>query len=584
VASNTVRQAANNGTFRTKNKADLAYRQAPLFTPSCLQPMGALERKGVIYTKPWVVEFLLDLAGYCPDRNLVDCLAVEPAAGEGAFLISMAERLVRSCQRQKRSLEDCKGSLIAFELDERSAVTARRAVAGALKSIDLQKKVAEELACSWIRAGDYLFEAFNLPQADFVIGNPPYVRLEDIPDIVANLYRQSYPTMRGRADIYVGFYEAGLRSLKEQGVCAFICADRWMLNQYGAELRSFVTSKFAVEAIIEMHQADAFEDDVSAYPAITVIRRNRQRKAVVARAESEAEMAGGAALAEMVKGALSSRKKTPGLSLGVVKGWFKDSEPWPCSSPARLALLRRLEETFSPLETDDGATKVGIGVATGLDQVFITKDSNLVESSRLLPLALAKDTLSGYMKWSGHYLVDPWDRDGLVDLEKYPKLRAYFHGHAELVQKRNTAERNPGGWYRTIDRVNHALTKTPKLYIPDIKDEFNPVLDRGETYPHHNLYFVLSDAWDLEALGGILLSAVGQFFIECYGVRMRGGYLRFQAQYLRRIRVPDPISITSRQRESLLKAFRERDRALATQMALAIYQIKPSEMEILLEH
>ena len=178
-----------------------------------------------------------------------------------------------------------------------------------------------------------------------------------------------------------------------------------------------------------------------------------------------------------------------------------------------MALLRRLEETFPPLETGDGTTKVGIGVATGLDHVFITKDSNLVEPSRLLPLALAKDTLSGQMKWSGHYLIDPWDSDGLVDLERYPRLRAYFQQHAELVQRRNTAKKNPHGWYRTIDRVTHALTKKPKLYIPDIKDDFNPVLDRGETYPHHNLYFVSSEAWDLEVLGGILLSAVGQFFI-----------------------------------------------------------------------
>ena len=584
MASGTTRRAASGSTVATRSKAGVAYRQAPLFVPCYPQPLESLEPKGVVYTKPWVVEFLLDLAGYHADQNLVDRLAVEPAAGEGAFLIRMAERLVRSCQRQGRSLEDCKGSLIAFELDERSAATARRIVANALKSIDVQSNVAEELTSSWIRAGDYLFEAFDLPRADFVIGNPPYVRLEDIPDEVANLYRQSYPTMRGRADIYVGFYEAGLRSLKEQGVCAFICADRWMLNQYGAELRSFVTSNFAVEAIIEMHQADAFEADVSAYPAITVIRRNRQRKAVVARAEPEAERAGGAALAEAVKGALTGRKATPGLSLAVVKSWFTDSDPWPCSSPARMALLRRLEETFGPLETGDGTTKVGIGVATGLDHVFITKDSNLVEPSRLLPLALAKDTLSGHMKWSGHYLVDPWDTDGLVDLERYPRLRAYFQQHAELVQRRNTAKKNPDGWYRTIDRVTHALTKKPKLYIPDIKDEFNPVLDRGESYPHHNLYFVSSEAWDLEVLGGILLSAVGQFFIECYGVRMRGGYLRFQAQYLRRIRVPDPGSIARKQRDRLAKAFRERDRSLATQMSLEIYQIKLSEMETLLEH
>ena len=70
----------------------------------------------------------------------------------------------------------------------------------------------------------------------------------------------------------------------------------------------------------------------------------------------------------------------------------------------------------------------------------------------------------------------------------------------------------------------------------------DPVLDRGETYPHHNLYFIQSDEWDLEVLGGLLMSAVGQFFVESYGVRMRGGYWRFQAQYLRRIRVPESES------------------------------------------
>ena len=72
----------------------------------------------------------------------------------------------------------------------------------------------------------------------------------------------------------------------------------------------------------------------------------------------------------------------------------------------------------------------------------------------------------------------------------------------------------------------------------------NPVLDRGETYPHHNLYYLTSKVWDLEVLGGLLLSRVAQLFIQAYCVRMRGGTLRFQAQYLRRIRVPDPASMS----------------------------------------
>ena len=107
----------------------------------------------------------------------------------------------------------------------------------------------------------------------------------------------------------------------------------------------------------------------------------------------------------------------------------------------------------------------------------------------------------------------------------------------------------PRDWYRTIDRVNHDLTGQPKLYFPDMKLTSNPVLDRGETYPHHNLYYLTSQAWDLEVLGGLLLSRVAQLFIEAYCVKMRGGTLRFQAQYLRRIRVPDPASLSEDVRE-----------------------------------
>ena len=62
--------------------------------------------KGVVYTKPWVVELMLDLAGYGEKSNLVDCLAIEPSAGDGAFLVLMVERLVSSCRRQGRPL-DC---------------------------------------------------------------------------------------------------------------------------------------------------------------------------------------------------------------------------------------------------------------------------------------------------------------------------------------------------------------------------------------------------------------------------------------------------------------------------------------------
>lgn len=528
---------------------------------------------------------LLDLAGYVPTANLVDAIAVEPSAGQGAFLGPMIERLLASCKRRGRDITDCERALVAYELDEKSAKRARDFVCELLEHKEVNKHVANRLADYWVRCSDYLFEDWGL-EADFVIGNPPYVRLEDMPDTSAALYRQAYATMRGRADLYVAFFEAALRQLRPGGVCAFICADRWMRNQYGAELRRLVTSGYSVDFLIEMHDANAFEDEVDAYPAVTVIRRSRQGSAVVASANPDVERAHSSQLSGSLLTLAANRdtKLPAGLTAAAVNTWFKGSDPWPCRTPAQLALLRRLEEQFALLESEKTQTRVGIGVATGNDQIFITTDSSVVEESRLLKLALVEDIQSGRLQWSGHYLIDPWERDGLVDLKRVPKLASYLHRHASTIKRRNVASRNPHAWFRTIDRVNHGLIKKPKLYIADIKNELSPVLDGGETYPHHNLYFVQSDMWDLEVLGGLLLSQVGQFFVESYGVRMRGGYLRFQAQYLRRIRVPEISAVTDKHRCELREAFRTRDKARATRAALEVYGISPTDMEQALEY
>ncbi len=418
-------------------------------------------------------------------------------------------------------------------------------------------------------------DAPKLPHADFVIGNPPYIRPEDLDAKTMARYRGLYKTMVARADLYVAFYEAALKQLKPGGVCAYICADRWMLNQYGAELRRLVTSGFGVEAVIEMHQADAFELEVSAYPAITVIRRGPQGMAVVASAGQGAEVAGGTQIARALQATSADivlpAPQPPTLRATRIESWFERDQPWPCTSPERLSLLKRLEAEFYPLESQGTGTKVGIGVATGADDIYITTDGASVESERLLPLAMAYDLVKGQLAWSGHYLVNPWDGPGLVDLDKYPRLKAYLEEHGDRLRARHTAKKSDRGWYGTIDKVDPSLLSRPKLYIADIRSQLDPVLDSGQTYPHHNLYFVASAGWDLEILGGLLLSDVGQFFVECYGVRMRGGYFRFQAQYLRRIRVPRPHDLTGSQRDGLVLAFRTRDRQLATEVALGVY-------------
>jgi len=537
---------------------------------------------GVVYTKPWVAEFVLDLSGYTAAENLVDVVAVEPSCGTGEFLEPMIRRLSASCRRQGRPLMDCAASLRAFELDPVNVEKSRERATSVLGACGWDASEAREIAEGWVRRADFLLEpTAEVARADrgvdFVIGNPPYVRLESIDPNLASTYRRRYGSMAGRADLYIGFYDRALNSLKPGGVCSYICADRWMLNQYGARLRKLITSGFAVEAVVDMHDADAFHDDVLAYPAITVMRRAKQGRALVARAKRGFD---GRSAGALVDAASHARCGAPDqgvwqdASCVVVDEWFAGSDPWPCVSPERLRLLKYLEANFPPLQDPATATRVGIGVATGADKIFLTKDQNLVEKDRLLPIALAKDTLTGTLQWSGHYLVNPWDEFGtLVDLRHFPRLRKYFEENLAILKQRNVAKRNLYHWYRTIDKVHHALLPTSKLLIPDIKSVAHPVLDDGVLYPHHNLYYVVSDTWDLKVLGGILLSRLGQFFVECYAVRMQGGYLRFQAQYLRRIRVPRPETLNPELMRALSDAFDSRDVEAANEAAFAAFGI-----------
>ncbi len=322
-----------------------------------LSPLGRAhirEKNGVVYTKPWVVELVLDLAGYRPEIDLAADFAVEPAAGDGAFLVAMARRLVESCQRHGRSILDAEASILAYELDDESATSARGTVSNTLVALGVSRQDANRVVAGWVRTGDYLLDAPALPHANYVIGNPPYIRLEDM-GAVGAIYRAAYPTMRGRADIYVAFFEAGLRQLAPGGVCAYICADRWMLNQYGAELRRLVTEGYDVEAVVEMHDAGAFEFDVSAYPAVTVIRKGRQGPAVVASAGPGVETAGAQRLASSLRSIRlgePSQGFTPGLRATRAETWFRGGDPWPCISPERLSLLKRLEGEFYPIQSE----------------------------------------------------------------------------------------------------------------------------------------------------------------------------------------------------------------------------------------
>ncbi|GGP77977.1 Eco57I restriction-modification methylase domain-containing protein [Streptomyces sindenensis] len=548
----------------------------PLFFDTALHTLPSVPEEAVehgeVFTRRWVVDLILDLVGYTSDKVLCDLKLVEPACGSGAFLGAVAARISASCRKYNRPIGDARGAVRALDLLERNVHRSREVVEKHLVDDGWDAAEAQSVAESWIERGDYLLQPEAIQHADYVVGNPPYIRLEDVPADRMAVYRHACPTMGGRADIYVGFFEVALRSLGAEGQLAFICADRWMRNQYGRRLRQLVTKSFSMDLALVMHDVDAFDDQVSAYPAITLISKRAQGTAVAADTTRAFNAPQATDFARWYTSDRTETVATEAFQAARMPHWFPDEESWPSASPARLAVLEELTERFQLLENNGTGTRVGIGIATGADKVFLTSDDKSIEDDRLLPMAMVRDTTSGALNWSGTYLVNPWSASGdLVDLAAFPRLAKYLDDHEAALRKRYVAVKQPHRWYKTIDKVDSTLARRPKLLFPDMKLTIHPVLDEGGLYPHHNLYFIVSDVWDMRVLGGLLLSKVAEAFVEAYAVKMRGGTLRFQAQYLRKIRVPDPEAISEHDREALAAAFDKRDVRAATEAALRVY-------------
>jgi len=540
-----------------------------------LSTVSEADARGAVFTRAEVVDFILDLVGYTDDQPLYTKRLLEPSFGGGAFLLPAVRRLLSAWKRFRPSSptpEELGESLLGVELHGETYRDTRGETIRLLEREGMKPGEAEALADRWLSQGDFLLAPLS-GRFDFVVGNPPYVRQEMIPAPLLSEYRRRFRTLYDRADLYIPFIERSLSLLTKGGVLGFICSDRWMKNRYGGPLRSFVASKYRLKIYVDMTDVGAFHSDVSAYPAITVIGREPSGATRVAyRPEIDRE----------TLTSLASEFRSPGLpknsgSVREITGVTSGAEPWLLEPSDRTDLIRCLEENFPSLE--EAGCSVGIGVATGADKAFIGEyDALDVEPDRKLPLVTTKDIVSGEVRWLGRGIVNPFaDGGGLVDLKAYPRLGRYLEERRDVIARRHCAQKFPDNWYRTIDRITPSLAWRPKLLIPDIKGEAHIVYEQGELYPHHNLYYVTSDEWELRALQAVLLSAISRLFVTTYSTKMRGGYLRFQAQYLRRIRIPRWSEVSGVLRKELTEAAITRDIDACNDATLRLFGLNGEE-------
>lgn len=529
--------------------------------------------KGEIFTKPNVVKFMLESAKLDDELLKADTRVLEPSFGHGEFLVGISELISQSARSGKKlpSAEELAQKVVAFELVKENFNETRAKIIHNL-SQHYRNTEAELIADNWLNQSDFLLAEIE-GEFSHIVGNPPYIRVENIPKPLLAEYRKRFSTMTDRADIYIAFFERCLDLLRNDGSLTFICTDRWTKNHYGRALRSYVSRSFNLDLYVDLYGHDSFESKVMTYPAITKISRSKQSKTVIAHEPSLKPE-----LSRNIKKAFSSKPYDDKI-ISVRKDVVNSDAPWLFRSPDELNLVRKIEDNYKTIEEE--GCKVYIGAATGNNKVYLVNKNLDIESDRKIPLVTSSDIRSGELSVSQKCIINTYDDTGIINLEKYPKLKIYLEKNQDQLKSRHVAHTSPKAWFKTIDRVYPERATKNKLLIPDIKSEFTVIYDDQGLHPNNSIYYICSDTWDLFALRAVLLSGIGKLFVETYSTKVANGHIRFQAQHLRRIRIPPWQSIDTSTQESLTVAGKSSDIETARILVQKIYGLTHKEAEII---
>ena len=491
---------------------------------------------GDVFTSPEVVRYMLDLAGYTASFNLSQVVVLEPSCGEGAFVIEIARRLKDSASRFHFDFNEafCR-CIFAYDIDATKINKCKKE----LLALGIRPS---EKNCT---VADFL--SSEVPMVDLVIGNPPYVRYENIPEIKRNALKNTFITFHYRADLYIPFFEKTLRCLKKNGKHCLICANRWHKNEYGKKLRNFVAQNYRLETIADLERADAFQEKVLAYPAITLIS-NRSQTSTLSYAEVKS-------VKELDKMFFATRPSPK-------------NDDWSCIFNNAV-----VDENLFTIE--ELGFKIGIGVATGADHIFISKDlPKLVEKELLLPALNAKNLTGNQLHWNGEYLLNPYAENGeLINLSQFPRVEKYLKSYKEKLSNRHIAKKNNAKWYKTIDRINPQLKYKSKILLPDISGNRFVFLDEGNYYPLHNLYYITGNTIrEQKILSAFLMSDAIRSQIASITNNMNGGFPRWQSQHLRKLRIPNIKEMEKNIENRLLQSYEQKNLDLINEIVNYTYK------------
>lgn len=492
---------------------------------------------------------------------------LDPACGSGAFLIEAFDQLHAAYEQANDRLAELRGHRTLFDLDRQilqhnlygvdlngEAVeicrlslwikTARRGKE--LTSLDhtirVGNSVVDDPAAAGPRAFDWRAafpEAFTAGGFDVVVGNPPYVRQEWIGPIKPHLEKH-YAAYHGMADLYVYFYELGLRVLRPGGRLSLVVTNKWLKAGYAEPLRRHLAENAWVESLVDFGHAKQIFQDADVFPCILVAQKPapetqppQPRVAVIPREQLRIDDLG---------------RQVADTAHAVARQTFGPAE-WRLEPAGAAQLLAKLARQSKPLCEFIGAPPAA-GFATGCNDAFVidspTREQILTEdpgSGDIIKRYLRGQDLERWRSaWSGDWII--FTRRG-IDIDRYPGVRAHLSKFREQLEPKPATwsgeswpGRKPGSyaWYEIQDSADYWRDlEKPKIIYPDITWRSTFSADPEGTFFSKTVYFLSTDdPWVL----AVLNSPVAWWYSWRTAQHGKDDALRFFKPFVERFPMP----------------------------------------------
>ena len=459
---------------------------------------------------------------------------LDPACGSGAFLIEAFDQLYTAYQASNDRLEELSGQPTLFDLD-------RQILQNNLYGVDLNAEAVQICQLSlWVKTAargkvltgldnticqgnsvihdrDVHPKAFNweatFPEVfeqggfDVVVGNPPYVRQELLKPYKPYL-QNAYESFHGMADLYVYFYELGIRVLKPGGLLSFIVTNKWMKAGYGEALRRFFSEKAWVESVVDFGHAKQIFEEADVFPSIIVARKPADipkpataRLCTIPREQLRIDD-------------LSTQIEREGTEMDLSQ---LGRDAWQLESKAVVDLLKKIQKQTEPL-SDFASVKPYRGILTGFNQVFLidseTRNSLVATDPKctelIRPYIRGQDIKRWEADWAGLWMIvmksssdisSPRSEAGDIAEEvfrnKYPSLYNYMKPFEEVLKKRQDKGRY---WWELRACAYWQMFDKPKIFYQVIQYHPRYAYDAAETLGNDKTYFLPTNDFYLLAV------------------------------------------------------------------------------------